>query len=47
MEKKIIVGICVECFTVLLRDDEMLPDHPGLYQCSHCGHPSDVIADTK
>jgi hypothetical protein len=37
------IGVCVECFNALCRTDEILPDHPTLYECSECGHPNGPI----
>jgi hypothetical protein len=34
------IGYCVECMTPLHRVDQMLPDHPTLYQCPNCAHPN-------
>ena len=45
MSESKVVGICVECFSELKKEDELLPDYPKLYECRECGHPSDVIED--
>jgi len=42
LERKEVLGICVECFADLFAEDEILPDYAGIYQCSDCGHPNTV-----
>lgn len=40
--KKIVIGICKECFGNIYEGDEMRPMFPDLIECSHCGHPHSI-----
>lgn len=31
---------CPECLAPINKEDEMLPDYPGIYQCPECEHPT-------
>ncbi len=45
IRKRTVVGLCMECMKPIFKEDELVSDvseffnHPGLYECSYCGHP--------